>query len=269
MRCRTFDEFADAELLKFEKELLGFYITSHPLTEHRRHCEHYSTASTTRSDAMPEGHGSDDRRHDQPREKDASPRTAAPPASRWRSSRWKISKARSTPRFSPRPWQKINKRSPGIVAAEQIVFVKGKVDQRRETPGIIVNELIPISQAMARFTRGVKVEIDRIDGAIETLRELKGILSKHQGNCQTYLSVPATGEKRALIALDKQWWIRATPALKEELEFALNGHGRIELAGDGTRRSKAQQQPLFPGSEVAEIPDETPAMSLPVEEMEY
>ena len=26
---------AQADLLKFEKELLGFYITSHPLTEHQ------------------------------------------------------------------------------------------------------------------------------------------------------------------------------------------------------------------------------------------
>src|SRR5204863_8082390 len=29
------DELPGAELLKFEKELLGFYITSHPLTEHQ------------------------------------------------------------------------------------------------------------------------------------------------------------------------------------------------------------------------------------------
>jgi hypothetical protein len=108
-----------------------------------------------------------------------------------------------------------------------------------------------------------------MDGAIETLRELKAILNKHQGNCQTYLSVPATGEKRALIALDKQWWTRATPALKEEIEFALNGHGRVELAGDGTRRAKAQQQPLFPAAEIPEIPDETPAPNLQAEEIEY
>jgi DNA polymerase-3 subunit alpha len=261
-------EFAGAELLKFEKELLGFYITNHPLTEHEAALLNYSTANTREIKAMPEG----------------TEVTIGGLINRVKRAVTKTGRSAGQPMciitledldgqieatIFAESLEKINKDQPGIVALEQIVFVKGKVDRRRETPGIIVNELIPISQAMARFTRGVKVEIDRIDGAIETLRELKGILSKHQGNCQTYLSVPATGEKRALIALDKQWWIRATPALKEELEFALNGHGRIELAGDGTRRSKAQQQPLFPGAEVAEIPDETPAMSLPAEEMEY
>ena len=40
------DELPDADLLKFEKELLGFYITSHPLTEHQSALEHYSTATT-------------------------------------------------------------------------------------------------------------------------------------------------------------------------------------------------------------------------------
>ncbi len=261
-------EFAGAELLKFEKELLGFYITNHPLTEHEAALLNYSTANTREIKAMPEG----------------TEVTIGGLINRVKRAVTKTGRSAGQPMciitledldgqieatIFAESLEKINEAQPGIVALEQIVFVKGKVDRRRETPGIIVNELIPISQAMARFTRGVKVEIDRIDGAIETLRELKGILSKHQGNCQTYLSVPATGEKRALIALDKQWWIRATPALKEELEFALNGHGRVELAGDGTRRTKAQQQPLFPGSEVAEIPDETPAMSLPVEELEY
>src|SRR6185436_14439750 len=39
-------ELASADLLKFEKELLGFYITSHPLTEHQSLMERYTTAST-------------------------------------------------------------------------------------------------------------------------------------------------------------------------------------------------------------------------------
>src|SRR6185436_13829358 len=39
-------EIASADLLKFEKELLGFYITSHPLTEHQNLMERYTTAST-------------------------------------------------------------------------------------------------------------------------------------------------------------------------------------------------------------------------------
>src|SRR5688572_30030302 len=49
------DELPDAELLKFEKELLGFYITSHPLTEHQTALEHFSTASTKEAATCAEG----------------------------------------------------------------------------------------------------------------------------------------------------------------------------------------------------------------------
>src|SRR5690349_16570854 len=49
------EELPDAELLKFEKELLGFYISSHPLTEHQVALEHFSTASTREAMNCSEG----------------------------------------------------------------------------------------------------------------------------------------------------------------------------------------------------------------------
>jgi DNA polymerase-3 subunit alpha len=161
----------------------------------------------------------------------------------------------------------ITKRNPQSIAAEQIVFIRGKVDKRRETPGIIVNDVIPISEAMPRLTRGVKVELDRLEGAQETLGRLKSILNKHKGNCQTYLSLPANGTGRVLIVLDEQWRLRATSEMKKELEFVLNGQGRVELAGDGTRRAKQLQQPLFQNAEISETPlDSAVAASMADEE---
>src|SRR5262249_52646427 len=49
------DELPSADLLKFEKELLGFYITSHPLTEHQNSLEQYSTATTRETMHLSEG----------------------------------------------------------------------------------------------------------------------------------------------------------------------------------------------------------------------
>ena len=49
------EEFKSAELLKMEKELLGFYITSHPLTEHQTTLERYSSATTREALQLSEG----------------------------------------------------------------------------------------------------------------------------------------------------------------------------------------------------------------------
>ncbi|MGD0138799.1 MAG: DNA polymerase III subunit alpha [Tepidisphaeraceae bacterium] len=263
-----FAELPGAELLKFEKEFLGFYVTNHPLTEHAAALGNYSTATTRGIKTMPEG----------------SEVTLGGLINRIKRAVTKTGRSAGQPMciltledldgqieatIFAESLAEITRKYPHAIAAEQIVFIRGKVDKRRETPGVIVNELVPIAEAMSRFTRCVKVEIDRVEGAIETLKQLKSVLAKHNGNCQTFLSVPAPGEKRALIVLDKQWSIRATPELKQELEFVLNGQGRVELAGDGTRRPQAVQQPLFQGAQITEAAEEIPVTISPVDEADF
>ena len=59
------------------------------------------------------------------------------------------------------------------------------------------------------------------------------------------------------VEVDSQWSVKPTTALKLELEETLNGHGNVELAGDGTRRIKRlQQQRLFQDAEPVEAPVE-------------
>src|SRR5690606_20808379 len=48
-------EFQASELLKFEKELLGFYLSSHPLTEHQAVIDRYTTATTREAMNASEG----------------------------------------------------------------------------------------------------------------------------------------------------------------------------------------------------------------------
>jgi len=44
-----------------------------------------------------------------------------------------------------------------LLVLDRAVFLKGKVDRRREEPSIVVNEVIPIEQAAPKLTRAVKV----------------------------------------------------------------------------------------------------------------
>ena len=97
------DELPDAELLKFEKELLGFYITSHPLTEHQvgPGALHHRLARRRRMTCS-EGTEVTDRRDDQPGEEGRHQERPLRGHARWRSSRWKTWRGRSTGRCSPR-----------------------------------------------------------------------------------------------------------------------------------------------------------------------
>jgi DNA polymerase-3 subunit alpha len=255
-------EVAGAELLKYEKELLGFYITSHPLTEHESALQSYSTATSKDVLKITEG----------------TEVTVGGMISRLKRTVAKTGRSAGKPMaiitledlegqidatIFAETLADILKKYPDAVGVEQIVFVKGKVDRRRETPGIIVNEIIPVQEAISRLTRGVKVEIDVPDQAAEILTQLKGVLAKHRGNCETFLQVCLPDLRRALIRLDKQWHVKPSAMLKTDLESALKGHGRVEVAGDGTRRAKRaqQQSQMFDGAELVDGPEEPNLMT--------
>ena len=141
------EEFPDAELLKYEKDLLGFYITNHPLTEHEFALANYATATTREVKNLPEG----------------TEVTLGGMINRIKRTVTKNGRSAGQPMcivtledlegqieatiFSE-TLAEITERFPKLVAAEQIVFLRGKVDKRRETPGILVNELFPIADAM-------------------------------------------------------------------------------------------------------------------------
>jgi DNA polymerase-3 subunit alpha len=242
------EEFPSAELLKFEKDLLGFYITNHPLTEHEASLANYATATTRDVKNMPEG----------------AEVTLGGMISRIKRTVTKTGRSAGQPMciltledlegqieatiFSETLAEMV-KQNPHAIDAEQIVFLRGKVDKRRETPGVIVNDLFPIADAIPRLTRWVRVQIDKIEGAADLLNALKPILSKHRGTCQTSLNVPASGSKRATINLDRAWCVRPTPAMKEELEYALNGRGRVDFSAGTRRVARTSQPPLFEGAD--------------------
>jgi hypothetical protein len=117
-----------------------------------------------------------------------------------------------------------------------------------------VNDLIPIEDAVNRLTRAITVQLNTTDHTQQIVDELKPIFTRHKGNCDAFLEVPLTGMGKVMIKLDKQWSIKPSLILKSDLEHVLNGHGAVELAGDGTKRSKRlQQQQLFdPGEAPAD-----------------
>ena len=154
------DELPDAELLKFEKELLGFYITSHPLTEHQMALEHYlhrhprkealtcaegtevtiggminRVKKSVTKNGRSAGHDDGD---------DHAGRPGGP------------DRRRPLCRNAGRRIEALSRR----VSAERIVFLRGKIDRRRETPSIVVNDLIPIEDAIGKLTTAIALKLD-------------------------------------------------------------------------------------------------------------
>src|SRR6185369_6120916 len=169
------DELPDAELLKFEKELLGFYISSHPLTEHQVALEHFSTASTREAMNCSEG----------------TEVTIGGMINRVKKSVTKNGRSAGMTMamitledlegqidgvLFAETLADVLKKYPDCIGVEKIVFLRGKIDRRRETPSIVVNDAIPVEEAISRLTTSLGLRLDPGRHSAEVAGQLDPLL---------------------------------------------------------------------------------------------
>ena len=141
-------QWSDAEMLAFEKETLGYYVTSHPLTSHQAVLLKYSTGRTADLGKSREGH----------------PitlggiitqiRTLVTKGGRRAGSRMGIL---SVEDFSGQAelvlFSEVFGKHEAELALDRVAFFKGQVDRSREKPQVVVSQVIPIEQAAEKLAR--------------------------------------------------------------------------------------------------------------------
>ena len=152
---------------------------------------------------------------------------------------------------------------PTAVAAEQIVFVKGKVDKKRETPSLLINEIIPVSDAVTRLTTAICLKLDNARHNAEVIGQIPPLLARHKGTLPVYFQIDtATG--KVTMQIDRQHAVKPTPALVDEVEHIL-GPGSVDLAGAGNKRKKRLEQQRLFQEESADAPEVVAEMPVEAE----
>jgi DNA polymerase III subunit alpha len=236
-------EMASAELLKYEKELLGFYITSHPLSERQSELERYATASSKEAAALSEGAEvtlgamiADARKRLTKNGRSAGQQMAIVTL--------EDLEGQIEVTIFAESLAEILKRRPEALTKESIVFVRGKVDKRREKPGLIGSDIIPLEEASTCLTTAVRLDMPARANA-EMVEQLKPMLTRHKGFVEVYVQASASDGRSVMMKLDRQWWVRPAGEMIKDLESLL-GPGSVQLAGAGSRRrARPAQQPLF------------------------
>ena len=248
-------ELPDADLLKFEKELLGFYITSHPLTEHQVALENFSTVSTKEAASCGEGVevtiGGMINRVKKSVTKNGRSAGMSMAMITLEDLEGQIDGVLFAETLAD-----ITKRYTDSVALERIVFLRGKIDRRRETPSIVVNDLIPIEEAIPKLTTSLGLKLDPLRHFPALTAELDPLLRRHKGNTEVYIQIAASSTQRVVMKLDRERFIKPSQDLKNELSHLLGGDC-VQFSGVGTRRKKKQlQQALFKEEAIETVPAE-------------
>ncbi len=161
------------EQLRFEKEVLGFYLTSHPLDQHADTIERFSTCTIDEAKQLRAG---------QEVVVGGMLSRVRPTFTRQKQEKMAMltiedRQASIDAVVFPRTYDL----SASLLEVDRIVFLRGKVDRNREEPNLVVDKVIPLEQAAAMLTERVRIVIHdgtdasqgtKLNGEFTDLREL-------------------------------------------------------------------------------------------------
>ena len=224
-------EWPELEKLKFEKESLDFYISSHPLAQFdeqlRRFRSHDTSALgklSVRTEVRIGGMVS-------------SFDTRVTKAGRNPGSRFALFRVEDfTGSVKCVLWSDQFARFKDDVGEDRIVLVEGHVEWREGTsePDLIVSKVLSLEQARKDLTRGMVLRMPYGDDpeALSKLDGVASVLRRFRGPCPVYLTVRDVAGRGAQFKLGESFWVNATELKVDELELLL-GPGSVLFTSRG------------------------------------
>lgn len=221
------EPWSESQLLVAEKDTLGFYVTSHPLVKYARELKSLSQPTGfTLAEAE--------------RYPDGTPTLVGCMISQVRPTFTKKSNRKMAMLtvedvsgkcdavVFPKTYEDVVE----LLVPDSMVFLQGSLDRKRERPSIIIDEVIPIDEAIVKFTGGVTLRLPAGKGN-GLLKDVRAALTAHRGNCPVYVEVsPASRvDVRAKVQVDRAWFVAPTRETLNALEKVLGGQEYLSLTG--------------------------------------
>jgi len=218
-------DWPETQVLAFEKETLGFYVTSHPLARYEEIVRAFSTSSTA---------GLKDLKDSQKvvmggmlgEVQEKFPRSGR----------------NMTRKMAVLTFEDFDGAVHGVIFSDQyakygefveddaLVFLEGTVDMSREDPSIKVERVIPMERAFQELAGSVTLSVpDR--AATATIQALKEVLQGFSGRCPVYLNLSPLPTLSTLWKLPATYSVMATPRFVEAVEGLL-GKGAVAFSSN-------------------------------------
>jgi DNA polymerase-3 subunit alpha len=214
-------EYDERERLLMEKEVLGYYLKSHPLAEYEKKLAEYCSHTTAEIAGLPDGTrvmmGGMLSAIKFAHVKNAKPDKPTKYAN------FDLEDMAGAIRCILWPTEFAT--AGELVQADAILAVCGRIDRRGggDEANLIVDELIPLDQLDSRYTSAVIVRVDEETHGAEKLNQVREVVRGYPGGCELQLVLSLRDGTRVHLRSNK-------------LRVAVNGElrGRIdELLGPG------------------------------------
>jgi DNA polymerase III subunit alpha len=206
------NEWPQNELLSFEKEALGFFITAHPLDKYERELRRISKLTTADLASAPDG----------------SQVRLAGVIHAVKLKNNKAGKRYATFQLEDRDgaveciaWPETYQKNESIISGELPVVARGKLDVDDERAQIIVDELRPLGTALTETVREVWIRAPRDSIANGELTRIKQLVKRHSGQSLIYLQLDFEDGREATFLLGDRYRVTPTESFVAEVDEIL------------------------------------------------
>ncbi len=222
-------EMEERDKLVQEKEVLGFYLSSHPLAEHQAKLSAYCTHTTAelaglgdRTEVYVGGMLS--------AIKTAHVRKARDPGESTKYVNFDLEDMEGAVRCILWPREYVDYGA--FVQPDAILVARAVVDRRggSDEVNLVVNELIPLDLLDARYTKGILVRVDEVQHGESALHELRKIIRNYPGDRDLQLLLQLADGRRVVID-SLGYKVDIVPELRQRIDDLLQP-GNVRLLTD-------------------------------------
>lgn len=213
----------ETQMLTYEKEVLGFYVTCNPLSRHADLIDAYSTLHTNQLSTKQEG-----------REvvigglitkiRNIVTKNGRNAGAKMAVFELEDLQGKCEVVLFPKTLEKFGH----LMEVDKIVFVRGKVDCKRETPNLLCEELYALEEVTDKLAARVWIRLLPLNITEENIRRIATLCQTHRGKSPVQISIQTAGGWRIIAAADKSLSVRADADFCRKIG-AVVGRENVEL----------------------------------------
>lgn len=221
-------EWPENELLAFEKEMLGLYVSSHPLARHARILDRYTSHSLASLNELREGTEvvlgglvGNVKQHITAR---GSKKMAFAT----------LETLEGPVEFTVFP--ELYEQKAGLLVADMAVMLVATINFRNDEAGLIAQDILPIDDAESKLTRAVHIRLATVGLDDVLLERLAEILGARPGKCDVYLHCVTPEHDDVTIHATDACKVAASAELSQQVEELLGEESLWFSGGNGLPR---------------------------------
>ncbi len=213
-------EWPEHELLANEKEMLGFYITKHPLARFERLINAYSTCRISELSGMTDG---------QEVLIGGIINKARITVTRKKAEKMAVLSLGDLDNFiEVLVFPKTYRKAPDLIKEDNLVYVHGRLNLREEETKIVAENIIPLEKVKEKFTKSVLIKMSTTGLEETMMKRIRGTITKFKGKTPVFIELISPEGRKIRLSTSDKLFVYPSDELIDEVETIV-GSGNIKF----------------------------------------